>query len=135
MISRPLALGWLTLIAACADFERGVPSEDAGTGVPVPAGDGGEAVSFASAVHPLLTARCQGCHANGGSAGDTSFVLGGAAAADFTVASALVDTASPPLSRLLTKASGQAHGGGAIYAEGSPEYGVLLSWVSGGAAP
>lgn len=125
------------LVLGCADFQRGpvpadagVPPLDGGGG-----GDGGATVSFASDVHPLLTTGCQGCHRSGGAAGDTTFVLTGDADADYAEASSLTDASNPSASRLLRKASGAGHGGGAIYGEGTPEYQALLAWIAGGAQP
>ncbi len=115
----------------CADFQRGEPSADGG----VAGGDGGDSISFASGVHPLLTSSCQSCHRSGGSAGDTRFVMTGDAEADYQEALSLTDTSSPPASRLLRKAAGAGHGGGTIYGEGTPEYQTLLAWVAGGARP
>ena len=126
------------LALGCADFERGPISADAG---PSPtdggnAGDaGGGAVSFASDVHPLLTTGCQSCHHGGGAAGSTSFLLTGDADADYAAVISLTDTSNPSASRLLRKASGAGHGGGAIYGEGTPEYQTLLAWISAGAQP
>ncbi|AKF85301.1 hypothetical protein MFUL124B02_11130 [Myxococcus fulvus 124B02] len=59
----------------------------------------------------------------------------GDADADFQASNALTDTAAPASSRLLRKAAGAGHGGGAIYADGTPEYQTLLAWISGGALP
>jgi hypothetical protein len=129
----------LPLLPGCADFERGESAPDAG-GAPTPdggggGGDGGTAVSFASGVHPLLTSGCQSCHRSGGAAGDTGFVLTGEATADYAEASALTDASNPAASRLLRKAAGAGHGGGAIYGESTPEYQTLLAWVAGGTQP
>lgn len=138
MSSRLGLLLALLLAQGCADFHRGAPTADAGT---PPSGDGGGgtdgggAPSFVTAAHPLLLSGCQSCHRAGGAAGNTGFVLTGDADADFQVANALTDTASPSGSRLLRKAAGAGHGGGAIYADGTPEYQTLLSWIAGGALP
>jgi hypothetical protein len=119
---------------SCADFERGEPSPDAGSpNTDAGGGDGGETLSYAADVHPLLVAGCQPCHRSGGSAGDTGLILSGEASADFSTVSSLVDATQPAHSRLLRKASGQGHG--AIYAVNSPEYQTLLTWASGGALP
>lgn len=124
---------------ACADFERGEPSPDAGVTTPDAGGggegDAGSSLSHASDVQPLLIDGCQSCHRTGGSAGDTGFVLEGDAEQDFLLATSLVDVGNPPASRLLRKAAGQGHGGGAIYGQGTPEYQTLLTWISQGAAP
>ncbi|WP_375757074.1 hypothetical protein [Corallococcus exercitus] len=127
----------VALLVGCADFERGPAAADAGV-TPVDGGgngDGGDAVSFETDVHPLLTTGCQSCHRSGGSAGSTSFLLTGESDADYAAASALTDSANPSASRLLRKAAGAGHGGGAIYGADTPEYQTLLSWISGGAQP
>ncbi|NOK22586.1 hypothetical protein [Corallococcus carmarthensis] len=126
------------LVVGCADLHRGAPSPDAGvppTDGGGSGGDGGTTVSFASDVHPLLTTGCQTCHRAGGAAGSTSFVLTGDADADYAEVSSLTDASNPSASRLLRKASGAGHGGGAIYGESTPEYQTLLAWISGGAQP
>ncbi|RKH43290.1 hypothetical protein D7X12_13715 [Corallococcus sicarius] len=131
-----LAVG-LPLVLGCADFQRGDPTPDAGvspTNDGGSGGDGGEAVSFAS-IHPLLTSGCQSCHRSGGAAGDTGFVLTGDAEADYLEATSSIDVSNPPASRLLRKASGAGHGGGAIYRDTSTEYQTLLAWIAGGAQP
>ncbi|NOK37198.1 hypothetical protein HMI49_28780 [Corallococcus exercitus] len=127
----------VALLVGCADFERGPVAADAGV-QPVDGGgggDGGGAVSFETDVHPLLTTGCQGCHRSGGAAGSTSFLLTGDVEADYAAAVSLTDTSNPSASRLLRKASGAGHGGGAVYGADTPEYQTLLSWISGGAQP
>ncbi|MFB1481198.1 hypothetical protein [Corallococcus sp. RDP092CA] len=137
---QPVAVGLMAAVAlalGCADFERGPVAVDAGA-PPIDGGgdgDGGGAVSFTSDVQPLLTAGCQSCHRSGGAAGSTSFLLTGDADADYAAALSLTDTSNPSASRLLRKASGAGHGGGAVYGEGTPEYQTLLAWISGGAQP
>jgi hypothetical protein len=143
MSSSPYLHTWATVLAAvfplvlgCADFERGAPSADAG----VPpgdggGGDGGDSISYASAIHPLLLSGCQSCHRSGGAAGDTGFVMTGSAEVDYLEASSLIDTSNASASRLLRKGAGAGHGGGAIYGEGTPEYQTLLAWIAGGARP
>ncbi|MFP2963917.1 hypothetical protein ACLEPN_40930 [Myxococcus sp. 1LA] len=130
--------GVCSLLLACADFERGAPLPDAGVpsgdGGDVGQGDGGEAPSF-SGVHSLLTSGCQSCHRGGGAAGNTGYVMTGDVDADYAASLDLVDVSSPAASRLLRKASGAGHGGGAVYGDGTPEYQALLAWVAGGAQP
>jgi hypothetical protein len=142
---RLLALSWLALVggAGCADLERGDPLPDAAAAADtgVVAGDGAAAVdgaaarTFARDVFPLLVDRCGRCHSNGGQAGDTDLVLGNDAAVGLVQVQKLIDLADPPASRLLTKGSGSGHGGGAAVAAGSPEYTVILEWISQGGAP
>jgi hypothetical protein len=140
MSSRALALAFTAalLLGACADFVRGDPLPDGGTsarGASDGGGSDGSAVSFAADVQPLLASGCASCHTASGAAGSTAFVLSGDAAADFTEASSFIDLSNPTQSRLVRKAAGLGHGGGAIYAEGSPEHQTLAAWISGGALP
>jgi hypothetical protein len=131
-------LPWVfPLLLGCADFERGDPSPsvDAGVTPRDGGGNGGEAISFASSVHPLLISGCQSCHRSGGAAGGTGFVLTGEAEADYLEALSLTDVSNPPASRLLRKTAGAGHGGGAIYGESTAEYQTLLAWAAGGAQP
>ena len=68
-------------------------------------------------------------------AGDTQLLFSGAATADFAVVSRLVDIGAPAESRLLSKASGNGHGGGTVFAAGSPDYQTVLQWIQQGARP
>jgi hypothetical protein len=131
----------LVLGSACADLERGPAAatpdaaspQDGGDGGATPGADGA-AASFAT-VRPLLVAGCARCHAAGQSAGGTGFVLGGDAAADHRSTRAHVDPANAAGSRLVSKAAGQGHGGGAVWRPGSPEHTALVGWIVGGARP
>jgi hypothetical protein len=126
------------LLPACADFSRGPTSVpfDGGADVlgDVSAPDGG-ALSFATAVHPLLIAACKGCHAVGQQAGETQLLFTGDAATDYPTVSRLVDTSAPAASRLLSKMSGNGHGGGTVYAPTTHEYQTILQWIQQGARP
>jgi hypothetical protein len=120
----------------CADLSRGPTVASPGAGdAAAPSDGGGAALSFAVAIHPLIVPTCQQCHSVGQQAGDTQFLLTGDTAADYTSASRFVETAAPPTSRLLAKMSGSAHGGGTVYATGSPEYETTLRWIQQGAGP
>jgi hypothetical protein len=127
-----------TLAAAgCADLSRGPEPALADGGAADaqgPATDGA-APSYAVAVHPLMTGTCMRCHVQGGQAGDTPLLLTGDAATDYAVTVPYVDTAAPASSRLLSLMSGHGHGGGVVFAETTPEYGVFLRWIQGGALP
>jgi hypothetical protein len=46
-----------------------------------------------------------------------------------------VNSENPAGSRLLVKGAGMGHGGGAIYAVGTPEYQTILQWITQGSAP
>jgi hypothetical protein len=125
-------------IAGCADFSRGPESaavDAAGTGGSDGASTDGAAISFATSVHALLINNCQRCHSAGGEASDTQLLITGDVAADYTTVSRLIDTSAPSGSRLLSKASGNAHGGGSVLATGSPEYQIVLQWIQQGARP
>ena len=93
------------------------------TAVPAPTG-------FTPGAHPILMTACAVCHRPGAPASMTRLVLSGDAAADESVARALVDPAAPAQSPLLTKASGEQHGGGAIVAVGDARYQTLLTWAA-----
>jgi hypothetical protein len=120
-------------LAACADLSRGDPSPatapDAGA-----TGDGAPTLSFATDVLPVL-GPCATCHVSGGQAGDTALLFTSDPATSYTAVVRLVDTTSPGGSRLLSKASGNGHGGGAIYLPGSPQYQTILTWIQQGAPP
>jgi hypothetical protein len=120
----------------CADFSRGpaAPGVDAGTS------EGGAsnpdaALSFAADVHGILAGTCQRCHTEGGEAGDTTFLLTGDVTADLTATARFVDVNAPASSRVLAKMAGHGHGGGTLYAAGTPEYETVLHWIQEGARP
>lgn len=124
----------------CADLSRGPSSSDAGSSADAGTAGGDSqgldaTVSFAGSVHGLLTAGCQRCHAQGEQAGDTQFLLTGDVGADYASASRFINVSTPESSRLLAKMSGNGHGGGTVYALGSPEYGTVLRWIQEGASP
>jgi hypothetical protein len=97
-------------------------------------GDRKGTLSFATDVYPLLSV-CLTCHVPGGMASNTSLILSGSATADYAIVMQFVDTTAPGSSRLLSKLSGNGHGGGTIYASGTPEYETILSWIQQGAPP
>jgi hypothetical protein len=126
-------------LASCADFSRGEPSPASDAGASPDSGDAttpdGAALSFAVDVYPLLVPACQSCHATGEDAGDTQLLFTGSAPDDHPTVIMFVDTSAPAGSRLLSKGSGNGHGGGAVYAPGSPEYQTILNWIEQGALP
>jgi hypothetical protein len=129
------ALAPLVAAAAlgCADFSRGPTQMSTGaTTDGGGTGDGQSSLSFASDVYPLLTI-CMNCHVAGGAASTTSLLFGGNAPADYTTILKFVDTSAPEGSRMLSKMSGNGHGGGTIYAAGTPEYETVLHWIQQGA--
>lgn len=134
---------WLLLLGAlaCADLERGAPRPDAAvvdTGAPATeaGGETGAATrSFARDVHPLLVDGCARCHSSNGQASNTALLLTEDAARDLPAVARYLDQDSPPNSRLLSKGAGMGHGGGAVFAAGSPEYRTILEWITQGSAP
>jgi hypothetical protein len=132
-----LVLALLAGAAGCADFSRGGPSmmETGATGGSADGGgDHKGSLSFATDIDPLLSV-CTNCHVPGGAASTTSLIFTGNAATDYTTVTQFVDTSAPASSRLLAKLSGSGHGGGTIYASGTPEYQTILSWIQQGAPP
>ena len=126
------------LVAAalgCADFSRG-PTQASAEGTTDGGGtsDGQGGLSFATDVYPLLTI-CMNCHVAGGAASDTSLLFSGNAASDYTTVLQFVDTSAPAGSRILSKVSGNGHGGGTIYAVGTTQYETILAWIQQGAPP
>jgi mono/diheme cytochrome c family protein len=127
----PILLG---AALGCADFSRGGPAIDAGETADVAARGDGAALSFAADVYPLLS-PCMSCHVPGGAASSTSLIFTGSAATDYATVLAFVNTSTPASSRLLAKMSGNGHGGGTIYAGGTPQYETILTWIQQGAPP
>jgi hypothetical protein len=93
------------------------------------------ASSLRDDVHAVLTTACAGCHAPRGPAAMTRLVLSGDEAADLTAARPLVDPSAPARSLLVTKASGDLHGGGVVLREDDPRRALLVSWAETFAAP
>ena len=131
----------LASVLACADLERGDPLPDAAAvDTAAPATEAGAEAgaagrSFARDVHPLLVDGCARCHSRDGQAGNTTLLLTADAAADLPVVARFVNGDNPAGSRLLVKGAGMGHGGGAIFAAGSPEYRTILEWITQGSAP
>ena len=120
----------------CADLSRGSPTPDAIA--PDSAQDGGAEAgpsSFAADVHGIVVEGCHDCHVAGGQADDTPFLLTGDVTADFEAVTAFVNTGAPSGSRILTKMTGQGHGGGTVYSADSPPYRAVLRWIQEGARP
>ena len=91
-------------------------------------------IDFAGRVHPLLMRTCATCHSLGGAAAPTRLVLSGDVHDDYAKIRPLVDPAAPAQSVLILKATGAAHGGGALLPVGDSGYSLLLAWVTSGAA-
>lgn len=136
---RPIAQ-WVVLslaaaLAGCGGFGRGERWDETTSTVTGASESEGGGPSFAADVHPALVDACGGCHAPGASAGDTGLVLTGVAEDDLAGVLDLVDLERPADSRLLTKAAGVSHVGGALFAPGSPEYETVLAWIAAGTPP
>lgn len=127
----PLAL---VVALGCADFSRGGPSADTGESQDAGAPRDGGPLGFSADVYPLL-AVCKNCHVPGGAASATSLIFAGNAAADYQTVLQFVNTGSPAASRLLSKLSGNGHGGGTIYAMGTAQFDTILAWIQQGAPP
>jgi hypothetical protein len=89
--------------------------------------------AFSPAAHDVLLARCQSCHTTGLPAAHGGFALTGDATVDHPTTQRYVDTAAAADSRLLTKAIGREHGGGATLRTDSAGYRELLAWIEDGA--
>ena len=93
------------------------------------------APTFAATVHPLLMTSCAVCHRPGGPAAMTRLLLSGDAVKDEAVARGLVDEQTPEGSLLVTKASGEMHGGGPVLPAGDARIEIIVAWVRGLAPP
>jgi hypothetical protein len=92
------------------------------------------APSWLDDVHPVLVARCQVCHQNGGPAGSSALVMTGDPSADYVEIGPFLDEDSPADSPLLTKGTGQqTHAGQAALPPDHADYATLLSWIEAGA--
>jgi hypothetical protein len=134
---------------ACAGFDRGgsLVAADAAANVPADAaapgldlaiatdGTGPAALSFARDVNPLLVDLCGRCHSPSGQASRTTLVLVDDAASNLAQVQKLVNSEAPAASRLLGKAGGTGHEGGAIVRVGTPDYQTILSWITQGGLP
>jgi hypothetical protein len=83
----------------------------------------------ATGIAPLLGAACLACHNARGTAAATRFVLSGDPAADEAAARSMLDATAPARSPLVTKATGDLHGGGVVLPPGDPRLAALLAWV------
>lgn len=122
-------------LAACGGFRRGEPWDESTTTADTGATTTVDGPSFATDILPLLVDGCADCHAPGASAGDTDLVLVDVADDDLPGVLDLVDPANPADSRLLTKAAGSSHVGGAIFTPGGAEYEAILAWIAAGTPP
>jgi len=129
-------LGVLWPSAGCADFSRGKPLAAGNPDSPDASGAaGGAGSSYAADIHPLLLGSCGSCHAPTGAASGSQLVFSGSAPDDYVSVLNLVAVDAPETSRLLVKAQGRGHGGGAIYTSTSSQYAAVLRWIGEGAPP
>jgi hypothetical protein len=91
--------------------------------------------SQAGEVHAILMTACAGCHSPRGPAAATRLSLSGDETADLGAARTLIDPSAPERSPLVTKASGDLHGGGVVLREGDPRRARLVAWAGTFAAP
>lgn len=149
MNSKPLqrslgagALAVSLLLFGCADFSRGpgpVPPDtavaDTGGGDAIAGDTGGGCTpgDYTTEIYPLLQLSCDSCHSSSGSAGSTGLVFTGSTGDDYAEIAALIDTANPAASVLVTKATGKAHGGGGVFSAGGSEEQALICWIGAGA--
>ncbi len=125
----------LVALAGCADVSRGPSPTPRAEPDASPGGAPAGGLSFAEGVHELLLDACARCHSPSGDAASTALLLGGGPSEDYEVVLPLINLSDPAASRLLTKASGQGHGAGAIFVAASREYRLLEDWIREGAPP
>lgn len=132
-------------LLGCAAYDRGddftppeVPNSAPDPGDGSDGGDNGDgsmSLSYASDIQTLVIADCSECHASDGQASGTELLYVDSTDEDYQTTLQFIDESNPSNSRLLTKASGGGHGGGAVYPETSDEYQTVLTWIEGGALP
>lgn len=121
-------------IAAGAPFSSAAatttPTTPTTPATPPAAGTGGP--DYLHEAVAILAPRCSGCHATQSTGWRVSANMA-STASDYQVTLPKVDVNAPASSLLLTKASGQAHGGGTVIAATSAEYAGLRAWIAAGA--
>jgi hypothetical protein len=105
----------------------------AGPSAPSRSGQVTTSVPFAGRVHESLLGACRPCHAAGGVAAATRLLLDGQPEHDHAATRRLVDLANPRGSLLLTKATGNQHGGGPTITTSSDIYRRVAQWIASGA--
>lgn len=115
--------------------DTAAPEGDGSSGATGRDGGATQGPSFDADVLPLLRAGCERCHASGGEAGDTDFVLGSNDADAYETTLELISLDDPGSSRLLSKTAGKGHTAGVIYDDRSSAYAVILDWIETGASP
>lgn len=149
----------LLSISACAGFTRGDywsdPDEeeegDAADGSMDDSGEsspaesdastgsestGGGGLSYELDIHDLMVAGCERCHSPTGTASGTGYIIiASSPTGTYETTLNFVTPGEPEDSRLLVKASGMGHGGGAVYDTRSDEYATIALWIEEGALP
>jgi hypothetical protein len=77
----------------------------------------------------MMMSACAVCHRAGGPAAMTRLALSGESVHDEAVVRPFVDAQAPERSLLVSKASGQMHGGGVVLAQGDPRLEIILAWA------
>lgn len=88
--------------------------------------------AFAGRLHETLLASCRGCHSTSGAAASSRFRLDGDLSRDFGSTRTMIDLHAPRRSLLLTKALGEAHGGGLVLSASTDGFRRILRWISAG---
>lgn len=96
---------------------------------------GGGGPSFAADVHPILLRRCGMCHRMGGAGFASAYVLTDDPGTDHATVLDFLDGDDAEVSRLLVKARGEMHGGGAAMPRTSQDYATVRAWIAAGAVP
>jgi hypothetical protein len=123
-------------VAAPAPASPAAPAP-ASPAAPAPASPAAPAgPTFAAGVHALLLSGCQSCHSSAGSAAATRLLFTGNAESDLASVHGSLDPAAPTraeTSPLVRKGAGIEHGGGVVFAAGSPGHATLVAWIAAGA--
>lgn len=142
-------LALLLMLGSCADLSRGETPNDPDAALTSDAQLSGDAIMLNDAtqvepnpsmlvfadVQPLIGAGCRECHRAGGQAANTTLLLTGDASSDLAAVLPYVNRNDNANSRLLTKAAGRNHGGGAIWPSASMQAATVLMWIQQGARP
>lgn len=88
------------------------------------------APKYLPTIAAILANRCTSCHANNVSPYRLTPLAN--TQNDFAATAGRTNGANPAASLLLTKATGQGHGGGLQLPINSPDYNTILAWIQGG---
>ena len=92
------------------------------------------AITYTTDVKPILMARCGSCHSGTSlpAASNAYPLTFSNDVTDHQETVNRVNPQTPDASLLLTKATGAAHGGGAILTAGSAEHTTIIQWIQAG---